>query len=245
MTQGTQRLFYGGICEINNVYQRRRLTRMALAMMHHAVHQLRHESGNKDIPKGIRGFLWKNLHRAYRLGDFWLNIPNFEQRGTCKLCRGIESMEHILIECQDSLVRQTIWNLAEKLWCRRENDWPAIKYGTILGCNLAHFMDSKKKRLEGKTRLFSILISESAHLIWKLRCKRVIKFNNEEDRFHPKNEIHNRWVATLNKRLKFNKLLTNTSSGVLLDKDNLPDNWIRQSGVLVGIKTRHPPGRKK
>ncbi|KAG1889238.1 hypothetical protein F4604DRAFT_1505893, partial [Suillus subluteus] len=92
----------------------------------------------------------------------------------------------------------------------------------------------------------------SAHLIWKLRCERVIKFNNKEDKFHSKNEIHNRWVATLNKRLNFDKLFTDTLrygkkalrenlvlrtwSGVLLDEDDLPDNWIRQSGVLVGIK---------
>ncbi|KAG1862607.1 hypothetical protein F4604DRAFT_1683755 [Suillus subluteus] len=252
MTQGTQCLFYRGIREINNVYKKRRLTRMALAMTHHAVREIGQGTPtemqiwksirDKDIPKGICRFLWKNLRGVYCLGDFWLNILNFEKRGTCKLCGGIESMEHILIECQDSLVRQTVWNLAEKLWCRRENDWPVIRYGTILRCNLAHFTDSKKKRLEGKTRLFSILISESAHLIWKLRCEHVIKFNNEEDKFHPKKEIHNRWVATLNKRLKFDKLLTNTSrygkkalrenlvlqtwSGVPLDEDDLPDNWI-------------------
>ncbi|KAG1889237.1 hypothetical protein F4604DRAFT_1507934, partial [Suillus subluteus] len=102
----TQRLFYRGIREINNTYHKRRLTRMALAMTHHAVREIGQGTPSEtqiwksirdiDIPKGIRGFLWKNLHGAYRLGDFWLNIPNFEQRGTCKLCGGIESMEHIL-----------------------------------------------------------------------------------------------------------------------------------------------------
>ncbi|KAG1800547.1 ribonuclease H-like protein, partial [Suillus variegatus] len=261
MSRGTQSLFYKGICGTNNRYQERRLTRMALAMTHHTVREISLDTPSeaqiwksirsKDIPKGIHGFLWKNLHGAYRLGEFWQNIPNCEHRGTCRLCGGIESMEHILVECEDSPARKLIWELAEKLWCWREDAWPNIRFGTILGCNLAHFTDTKKKRLEGKSRLFSILTYESAHLIWKLRCKRVIKFNNEEDKFHSKNEICNRWISTINRRLKYDKLLTNTSrygkkalreslvlhtwSGVLLDEDDLPDNWIRTAGVLVGI----------
>ncbi|KAG1809887.1 uncharacterized protein HD556DRAFT_1428133 [Suillus plorans] len=238
MSRGTQSLFYKGICRINKGYHKRRLTRMALAMTHHAVREISLETPseaqiwksirNKDIPKGIRGFLWKNLHGAYRLGEFWQNIPNYEHRGTCRLCGGIESMEHILVECEDSPARKLIWKLAEKLWCRRKDTWPNIRFGTILGCNLAHFMDTKKKRLEGKSRLFSILTYESTHLIWKLR-----------------------WISTINRRLKYDKLLTNASrhgkkalreslvlrtwSGVLLDEDDLPDNWIWTAGVLVGI----------
>ncbi|KAG1899290.1 uncharacterized protein F5891DRAFT_954431, partial [Suillus fuscotomentosus] len=109
----------------------------------------------------------------------------------------------------------------------------------------------------GKNRLFSILVLESAHLIWKLRCERTIKFNGDQEKYHSETEIHNRWVASINRRLKFDRLLTNTSkygrnalkeslvlrtwSGVLLDEDNLADNWIRQAGVLVGMATRRPP----
>ena len=60
-------------------------------------------------------------------------------------------------------------------------------------------------------------------------------------------------------RLKFDKLQTDTKrygsraikadlvlktwSGVLLNKENLPDNWIWESGVLVGITPRQPPGQ--
>ncbi|KAG1794878.1 uncharacterized protein HD556DRAFT_1367679 [Suillus plorans] len=36
-----------------------------------------------------------------------------------------------------------------------------------------------------------------------------------------------------------------TWSGLLLNEDNLPDNWVRQSGVLVSMVPRRPPGRKK
>ncbi|KAG1779306.1 hypothetical protein EV702DRAFT_966434 [Suillus placidus] len=271
ISKGSQCLFYRGIREINSEYHKRRQTKMALAMTHHVTReislgmptkaQIWKSIRNKDIPKGIRGFLWKNLHGAYRLGDFWLNIPHFEHRSTCKLCGSIESMEHILVECKDSLARTTIWKLAEKLWCMHENDWPDIKYGTILGCYLAHFMDTKKERLEGKSRLFSILISESAHMIWKLRCEQVIKFNDEGDKLHSEMEIHNQWVATINKRLKFDRLLTDASrygkhvlrenlvlrtwSGVLMDEDNRPNNWVQQAGVLVGIMVWQPPGRSR
>ncbi|KAG1856194.1 hypothetical protein C8R48DRAFT_749170 [Suillus tomentosus] len=235
-------------------------------MTHHAVREISTNTPtesqiwksirDKDIPKNIHGFLWKSLHGAYCLGDFWCNILNFEHRGTCQLCGGIESMEHILVDCEDSCARKVICTLAEKLWHLREADWPNIRYGTILGCNLANFVDTQKKRLEGKSRLFSILTCESAHLIWKLRCERVIKFNNEEDKFHSKNEICNRWILTINKRLKYDKILTNTArygkralkeslvlqtwSGVLLDEDDLPDNWIKHAGVLVGILPQRP-----
>ncbi|KAG1751740.1 hypothetical protein EDB19DRAFT_1591612, partial [Suillus lakei] len=88
--------------------------------------------------------------------------------------------------------------------------------------------------------LYTIIISESAHLIWKLQCERVIKFNGDESQFHLDTEIHNRWVKALNTRLKFHKLLSNASryskkalkvdtvlctwSGVLMNEDNLPNN---------------------
>ncbi|KAG1837674.1 hypothetical protein C8R48DRAFT_751614 [Suillus tomentosus] len=271
MSQGSQRLFYKGIREANSQHRKRRQTRIALAITHHATReislgtpteaQIWRSIRDKDLPKSIRGFLWKNLHGAYRLGEFWQNIPNFEQRGTCNLCREVESMEHILTECENSPARKIIWKLAEELWKKREKDWPDVRYGTILGSNLAHFTDSKGKRLEGKSRLFTILITESAHMIWKLRCEHVIKFDNAEEKFHSDKEIHNRWITTINKRLKFDKLLTNTSkygksalrenlvlrtwSGVLKGEDNLPDNWIRKEGVLVGIVNRLPPGRSR
>ncbi|KAG1799386.1 uncharacterized protein HD556DRAFT_1220082, partial [Suillus plorans] len=62
-------------------------------------------------------------------------------------------------------------------------------------------------------------------------------------------EIYNRWIPAMNTRLKkIDRLLTDskrcsrkaiqadkTWSGLLLNEDNLPDNWVRQSGVLVSI----------
>ncbi|KAG2048544.1 hypothetical protein BDR06DRAFT_895361 [Suillus hirtellus] len=69
-------------------------------MTHHTVREISLETPleaqiwklirNKDIPKGVCRFLWKNLHRAYCIGEFWQNIPNYEHRETCRLCKGIE-----------------------------------------------------------------------------------------------------------------------------------------------------------
>lgn len=125
MTEGTQHLFYKGIRELKKEHQQRRRTRAALAMTHYAVREISTDTPtesqiwksirDKDIPKNIRSFLWKSLHGAYCLRDFWNNIPNFEHRGTCNLCGGIESMEHILVECEDSQARKVIWKLAEEL----------------------------------------------------------------------------------------------------------------------------------
>ncbi|KAJ7801834.1 hypothetical protein B0H14DRAFT_2386094, partial [Mycena olivaceomarginata] len=71
----------------------------------------------------------------------------------------------------------------------------------------------------------------------------------------------NQWVACINKRLKIDQLLTDRSrygnrtldfktvlktwDGVLMDNENLPENWIWQSGVLVGIGKFRPPGRNR
>ncbi|KAJ7321571.1 hypothetical protein DFH08DRAFT_712864, partial [Mycena albidolilacea] len=68
---------------------------------------------------------------------------------------------------------------------------------------------------------------------------------------HSSTEIHNRWVSLINTALKQDILLTDrirfgslaikkelvlhTWSGTLLDKESLPDDWIKSKGVLVGI----------
>ncbi|KAF9505408.1 hypothetical protein BS47DRAFT_1434309 [Hydnum rufescens UP504] len=216
-------------------------------------HSIRH----KDITRSIRNFLWKCLHNSYKVGHYWENIPNFEARAECPVCSVNESLEHILTEC-NSPAQNQIWNLAKELWTKRHPNFPTIKFGTILGCSLAEFKDRNGKILSGDNRLFRILITESAHLIWKLRCeRRIIKQDNPE-LSHTEYEVHNRWLHTINSRLALDKLMTNTTkfkknalpsalvlrtwSGTLLHETNLPANWIWESGVLVGIGS-HRCGR--
>jgi len=73
-------------------------------------------------------------------------------------------------------------------------------------------------------------------------------------------EIQNRWLNTINKRLRLDRALTNrrvyeskalhhrlvreTWEQVVEYKEDLPENWVGQMGVLVGIGRtgrRKPP----
>jgi len=47
------------------------------------------------------------------------------------------------------------------------------------------------------------------------------------------------------KRALQEKMVLQTWSGVLENEDNLPDNWIRMAGILVGSNPRHPRGRNR
>jgi ribonuclease HI len=113
---------------------------------------------------------------------------------------------------------------------------PNLSIGLVLGCGLAEFKNPKGKKLAEASRLFEIIVSESAFLIWKIRGERVTSGKP----VHSEAEIHNRWVTCMNNRLKIDRLLTDRSrygsralniktvlktwDGVLMDNKNLPDN---------------------
>ena len=267
----TQRSFYQNLVKlhIGKNYAPKMATKTNVATMQSATkelwgmtptpHQLWKSIRSRDIPKNIRNFLWKCLHGSYKVGSYWRNIPNYEDQGICCLCGESESMQHILIDCEPSIVQHTVWKLASELWCKREDTWPDISFGLILGANLQNSANTKSAKKKGRNRLFTILVIESAHLIWKLRCSWIIENEGNLTKLPTKDEIHNRWVKSINLRLKFDKLQTDmkrygshaiksdlvlkTWSGVLLNEENLPDNWIWESGVLVGITLHRPPGR--
>jgi hypothetical protein len=117
-----------------------------------------------------------------------------------------------------------------------------------LGCNLVRFKSDKGVVLTEKGRLFAILVSVAWHTIWNLRHARVIE---NPGRTQTTTEIHNRWLKAVNAILTRDRLLTdklrfgplalkkqlvlNTWSGILLDEESLPDDWIHEE-VLVGIR---------
>jgi hypothetical protein len=128
----------------------------------------------------------------------------------------------------------------------------------MLGASLAKFPDSNNGK--GTSRLFKIIVTETAFLIWKLRCERRIGNNDNPTNQYSNAEIKNRWLAAINQRLTLDRLMTDHKYGkkalkqktvlktwddVLLDKENLLANWIQQSGVLVGIRPQRPPGRNR
>ena len=205
---------------------------------------------SKDITRTIRVFLWKLLHKAHRCGDYWLQIPDFEHRSKCHECGVEDSMTHILTECSAPGQRE-VWSMTKDVWEAKHSIWPAINnLGTIIGCGLAKFTSKTGRRKFGAERLYRILMTESAHLIWKIRCERVFGKNDRRQGYTTQ-ELKNRWLSVINKRLALDQAMTDrkyatkaistkvvlcTWSGVLQNESSLPQNWINYSGVLVGIR---------
>ncbi|KAF8231482.1 hypothetical protein L208DRAFT_1398821, partial [Tricholoma matsutake] len=132
------------------------------------------------------------------------------------------------------------WGVQKNLeWCQ---PW----LGNIISCALTEFKKSDGKHTSGSNRLWRILVSELAHLIWKLHCERVIKYENTP--YIPE-EISNRWHKMINARLETNCSMTNhryekkslktkvvaqTWKGTLKNEEDLPSNWTEVCRVLVG-----------
>jgi hypothetical protein len=128
-----------------------------------------------------------------------------------------------------------------------------VNLGTILGCGSItlhtenrprHARDQNESNiLKGPTWLLQIILSESVHLIWVLRCERAI-----QGKQHSESEIRERWLCEINERLTTNKimatkikcdngfttLVVNTWEQALEKQRGLPMNWINLSEVLVG-----------
>jgi len=134
----------------------------------------------------VHQFMYKAMHGTQKIGKYWRHIENAAQRELCTTCGVTESMEHILTQCQ-ATPRATIWQEAESLWPHKPNLWLDITLGIILGCgtitplieenpeqnNEQNQLAQQSKR-QGIKRLLQILMSKAAHLIWVLRCERVV-----------------------------------------------------------------------
>ena len=215
---------------------------------------------HKDVTKKVRDFLWKHAHGTYRLGSFWNHIPGCEDRATCPLCDKPDTLEHIMTEC-DSMERKVIWEQANKLWKRRyDHDLPTSE-GAVLGGGLANFRNRKGRPDTGKNQLYQILMTESTHLIWVLRCERRIANQGTPQSHHTEDNVRNRWYNQINGRMQIDCLLTNsflyerkalktkkvyaTWAKCSTDETDLHSEWCKHPGVLVGRTPRRPPGQSR
>ena len=217
----------------------------------------------KTIRPRVQQFIYKALHGAYKIGSFWSNIPGYEDRGQCPRCHITENMDHILTSCTAEPVN-TIWSLTRETWPHEPELWPDANIGLILGCGNLTTPEEEEQSVvdddEGKARrrsdkkgmdrLLQILVSESAHLIWVLRCERVI---NEQS--HTSREIKSRWLKAINARLTDDKIIAtkikrgktsiklvkSTWTKVLQKDSPIPHDWIHQREVLVGRRVRRTP----
>ncbi|KAJ3726729.1 hypothetical protein C8R42DRAFT_573728, partial [Lentinula raphanica] len=202
---------------------------------------------HKDFSRKFRYFIWMVAHEGYKIGDYWQNITNFEHQANCHPCGVTESMDHILTECQCP-GQQQIWELTKEICVKKGLEWNEPSLGLILGAGMIKPTRQEGKLSDGDARFLRIIISESTHLIWKLRCERVVK---GRDAPSPE-EVARRWKKSVEARLELDRLMITTqfrrrclSKGlvqrtwekVTSDDDNLPDDWTGEAGVLVGIRS--------
>jgi ribonuclease HI len=180
------------------------------------------------------------MNSTQKIGDFWKDIQRYQHWGTCQTCNTTESMEHILIHCNERAVR-IIWELAKQYWPHNNIPLPEISLGTVLGCGSITIPRQQGGPREpgkksGPTRLLQILISESAHLIWAIRCERVIQIKNLSAR-----EIKAKWLNAINRRLIEDRIIAtkikrdkeserkvkHTWEAVLKKSQDLPNGWIQ------------------
>jgi hypothetical protein len=136
---------------------------------------------NHTLCTHVQQFLYKTMHGTQKIGSFWSNIPNYKMCQYCSTCHDkIESMDHILTHC-DALITRIIWDLAKSTWPHPHHLWPEISIGLIMGCGSINIPGANERapqlpnnRPRGASKLLQILISEAAHLIWVLKCERVI-----------------------------------------------------------------------
>ncbi|KAF8836785.1 hypothetical protein BDN67DRAFT_910461, partial [Paxillus ammoniavirescens] len=120
--------------------------------------------------------------------------------------------KHILTDCSSiERLGSTIWNATAGIWPQQYGVWPDISLGTMLGCGSLilppaphndrhHPPATRTARTQGASRLLRILISEAAHLIWVLRCERVIG-----DRVHTRETTERRWMNKLSHRSQLDR----------------------------------------
>ncbi|KAH9912805.1 uncharacterized protein B0H18DRAFT_889252 [Fomitopsis serialis] len=140
--------------------------------------------------------------------------------------------------------------MAKALWQKKQLAWPELSLGDIQGLCLRRWTGARGQRRRHAERFWKILISESAFLIWKLRCERVIGHADEDDWEHTGQAIRARWTRAMNERLHLDMVQTHrrfgrsavkkdkvlgTWNGTLFDELALPEDWTTYNRVLVGI----------
>ncbi|KAJ6553279.1 hypothetical protein B0H19DRAFT_1211046 [Mycena capillaripes] len=172
---------------------------------------------SNNIHRLSRNFLWKCVHNIFHVGSYWDHVPNLEMLGQCQTYGVLESLEHIILECD---------RLTEIFWKLRYRKWPKLNWGLILGW----------KPTPAQSRLFTMIVLTSMSLIWSLRNKRI------HNRWVSLTNAAQNRDRLLSNRARFGSLATkkqlvlNTWSGTLLDGDSLTDDWTIVKGVLVGIR---------
>ncbi len=205
---------------------------------------------SKHVARTTSQFLWMAAHDGYMLGTHWMRTNMSDElraRAVCGTCGEIETMSHVVLECNAG-GQEILWNLLKATWAHTSAEWKEPSWGTSFGAACAVFKAENGCRKVYTEQLWCILCTETLHLIWKLRCERVIQNGGAE---FTVNKITNRYYATLEARLMLDRRTAMMGRGkkalrpqdveriwlpVLEVGDGLPPKWVGNNGVLVGIK---------
>ncbi|EJD34055.1 hypothetical protein AURDEDRAFT_20949, partial [Auricularia subglabra TFB-10046 SS5] len=67
---------------------------------------------SKDLSRTVRNFMWKGIHSAHKVGEYFAKMPEpWRSKKDCPSCGTMESMEHILFACADS-GQEDVWQMA-------------------------------------------------------------------------------------------------------------------------------------
>ncbi|KAF9486993.1 hypothetical protein BDN71DRAFT_1552273 [Pleurotus eryngii] len=195
---------------------------------------------NKDFPRQIRFFLWMATHDAYKIGKYWTTTigGKYTEWSLCTHCNDmIEDMLHILTSCQTP-GQAEIWELAKELWTKKGHKWRQPWIGDILACGTRIIKNDEGETQHGDMRFWRILVAESAYLIWKIHCMRVIQDGNQPisqtETMNERLDLDRKMTQNrYSKRATKTRVVLKTWRGVLQNEHELPKNWIDSSGVLV------------
>ncbi len=205
---------------------------------------------SRHVSRSASQFMWMAIHDGYMIGNHWLRpkMPaELQARATCAACGECETMSHIVFECT-AVGQETIWALLKQVWQLTGAPWYEPCWGTTFGAACMAFKTGDGGRRTAVEHLWCILCTEALHLVWKMRCERVIQNDGNE---FTEAEITNRFFAAMNSRLDLDRRTATIARGkralteekveriwlpVLEDGRNLPPRWVTNSGVLVGIK---------
>lgn len=119
----------------------------------------------------------------------------------------------------------------------------------MIGAPCLAFEDTSGRRMQAVEARWTILAVETAYMIWKLRCERTIQQGGT--RFTV-NEVTHRWRANMEGRMQMDRRLAARGKRgstlqqhevesiwkpLLASPEELPRDWVRDVGVLVGIRT--------
>ncbi|EJD33807.1 hypothetical protein AURDEDRAFT_76679 [Auricularia subglabra TFB-10046 SS5] len=173
----------------------------------------------EGLSRKTQNFIWKAIHGAHKVGEYFEKMPEpWKSYGRCASCDVPESMEHILTQCPDS-GQETMWRLTAGLLKTKLITFD-VNYGLILGCCSARIRGSAVA-----DRLFKIAVSETAFLIWKIRCTHRIEHDSDPGHRLPEAELAARWEKAMELRLHQDLALTKYKNL----RGRRPQNWVAQS----------------